>query len=291
MQIDGSSSPSGSPAICPTQAPFTFDTWHEVELEAINVGTANATMVGALDGVVYCSMGVDWSTARLSVLRVGMPGSSVAGASVDIDAIVVAAVPLASRVVVTAGPADGGCVPLTVAVTSTFDGGMLVGAVSPVITATDGDGQPSQWCSGPGPATVSALDTPVGVGSVRPRGAAQIVAAVDGLMDGVAQLFGPPIDGGAAADAGASDAGVPDAGAPDAGRTDAGAPDAGAADGGATDSGMPVDVHPGDGGVATDGGPGPAMLLVRFGCTSAPDTVPGLVLLAVLMRRRRRPRI
>jgi hypothetical protein len=299
LQIDGSSSPSGVAAICPTQAPFTFDTWHEIELEAMNVGTSTATMALALDGVVYCSTGVDWSTARLSVIRVGMPGGSVAGASVDIDALVMATGPLASRVVLTAAPADAGCVPVTVAVTSTFDGGALPSPVTPVITATDEDGQPSQWCIGPGLPTLNVIDAPVEVGSVRPRGAARVVATVDGLIDGVLALSGPPIDAGP--DSGAPDAGVPDAGPPDAGPPDAGPPDAGPPDAGAHDAGTDAGTQDGgagdagiapsgDGGTATDAGAEPSLFIVRIGCASAPDLAPALLLLA-LVRRLRRPRI
>lgn len=268
-----SSGPAGVGLYGTVHRAWPADRWLQLEVLMENVGAPDASVTGALDGVIFDAIRTDWSGVQARRVRVGFPsGLTTAGGVIDLDEVLVATAPTASRLVATARDAGGGCVQVLVGAEATFDGGFLPAAL-PVALTIDGARGVATECAPANTVTLTALEAPLIAGT-------WAVSGEVGFLFSAAGLRGAELRVGTAAvlDAGQPDAGPGDAGV-DAGAADAGLPDAGLSDGGANDAGLAVDA----GGVAP-----PRSLSVGCGCASTADLVLLTSLAWVLCPSRRR---
>lgn len=134
---------------------YLGSTWHCLEYQLTGVGSADASLAGALDGVIFDTLYPDWSGVTVKSVRVGSSAFGVSAAgTLDVDELVFAKSALPSQLHLRVVPAADGCQTIEVSVAATFDGGTFPTPIAVAASVISGTGL---QCGDVGPG--ATLDT------------------------------------------------------------------------------------------------------------------------------------
>ncbi len=199
--VNASFTPAGTWYGCATRVPFSTDAWHLAEVRAAGMGTDAGWLAGALDGREVCAMRTTWAGSRFLSVRLGNINGGTSTAPLDLDALRVSTVPMASRLELATASDGGACVEVWASAQPTFDGG-LVERSYPVTWTVEHDGGARVTACADQSRVLAEAEAGewILVARVVPQGEATLWVTAPDLLPAHVLLAGPPLEATAAHD-------------------------------------------------------------------------------------------